>query len=544
MLSSDIYLLVILVVSFVFSFHVSREIFWFKAQLLFELGDGVMSDQIVGLDVLKEHEKTFLHKFSNPFSLSSKRITQYIRVLFATTCALCVVSVELTLWEIVKAENEGNVEPSDLVSAVWLFASTVLAFILILIQPYLILSSILNKFYGDRLNHSSLTLVCCGVILTWVLTLNGLNAGPFRSSISLLTKISIMGVSVMALLSGIACLSTLYYSVVFFWRRRNGSGDTAAGSAPLQFSRNTPVLFLDEASLDAKKHECEIQIQDSLAVLHKLEKEPVPPPFALRQQLFDRISHYQLELSRLQKLASYSKTRHLMKRLFHLGFLAYCIYRLSSIFLRRIPALCIHGIRHPNDFEYEKLMKHSSGETIAGDPLAVSLAKICDFFVFRLKEKSQQDSLVKQISLILSLSLFGCSLTTVIATISYLATLLPLRVRILALKTMRQSQSNELLPTTNAKSSQRKKSEPSIIKNLLISELTGIYVLATILMVRSNLSKGAAQRLNRMLGEKSVVPYIVLDVWFDKIFALGAMISLVGIKLAERTTVYPKTNTV
>ncbi|SCU98549.1 LAFA_0G18690g1_1 [Lachancea sp. 'fantastica'] len=540
---SDVSLLVILTLSFALSFHVSREIFWFKAQLLFEPGDGVMGEQIAGLNVLKEHEKTFLNKLYNPFSLSSQRVTRYIRVLFATTCALCVVSVELTLWEIVKAENESPLESTDLASAVWLFASTLLALILILIQPYLILSSVLSKFYGDKLNHSSLTLVCCGIILTWVFTLNGLNVGPFRSSISLLTKISIMGVSVMAMLSGVACISTPYYSVVFFWRKRKG-GSSGVSAGRLPSSHYTPVFFLDAAALEAKKHECEAQIQDSLAVLHRLEKEPVPPPLALRQQLFDRTSYYQLELARLQKLASEPRTRHLLKRAFHLGFLAYCIYKLISIFLCRVPTLWIHSIRHPEDYEYEKLMKHNSGESIAGDPLAVSLAKICDFLIFRLKEKTQQESLVKQISLVLSLSLFGCSVTTVVTTISYLTTLLPLRFRILALKSMRQSPRNEPLPTVNPKSFRKGKSEPSIIKNLLISELTGIYVLATILMVRSNLAIGAAQRLNRMLGEKSTVPYIVLDVWFDKIFALSAIMSLIGIKLAERTSEYPRMNSV
>lgn len=54
----------------------------------------------------------------------------------------------------------------------------------------------------------------------------------------------------------------------------------------------------------------------------------------------------------------------------------------------------------------------------------------------------------------------------------------------------------------------------SLIKNLVVSELTGVYVLATSLMIRSHLPFEVSQRLKELLGEKFTVPNIVIDSWF------------------------------
>ena len=101
----------------------------------------------------------------------------------------------------------------------------------------------------------------------------------------------------------------------------------------------------------------------------------------------------------------------------------------------------------------------------------------------------------------------------------------------------RQIQSNgdeKGLPISNNNRYNTKK-KPSIIKNLIVSELTGIYILATILMIRSNLPFGVSAKLNELLGEKFTVPNVVIDVWFDKVFAITCVLTLIGIKIAERT---------
>lgn len=118
--------------------------------------------------------------------------------------------------------------------------------------------------------------------------------------------------------------------------------------------------------------------------------------------------------------------------MFQLVFLVYCVYKLTSIWFVSVPRLILHFINYPTDYSYEYFDNDSKKK----DPLAISLANMLDFFLFRFQHQTDLDSLVKQISLLLSISLFICSLSTVTTTISYLLTLLPVKLQILALRTM------------------------------------------------------------------------------------------------------------
>lgn len=194
-----------------------------------------------------------------------------------------------------------------------------------------------------------------------------------------------------------------------------------------------------------------------------------------------------------------------------------------------MPKIVVHSLRYPNDFEYKSYDDGGSDK----DPLAVTISNILDFFLFRFNYQQELDSLTKQISLVLSICLFVCSLSTVSTTISYLLTLLPVRLQVLALSAL-QNKDNSELPKSKQDIYLVRKTA-SIIKNLAVSELTGVYILATILMIRSNLPYEVSQRVNELLGERFTVPNVVIDIWSDKIFALSALFTIVGIKIAERT---------
>lgn len=100
---------------------------------------------------------------------------------------------------------------------------------------------------------------------------------------------------------------------------------------------------------------------------------------------------------------------------------------------------------------------------------------------------------------------------------------------------MQGEEDADLLPTNTKVSSRR---NPSIIKNLIVSELIGVYVVSTILLIRSNLPFGTALKLKELLGEKFTMPTGAIDSWFDKIYALVCIISVVGIHIAEKSTFY------
>jgi len=81
-----------------------------------------------------------------------------------------------------------------------------------------------------------------------------------------------------------------------------------------------------------------------------------------------------------------------------------------------------------------------------------------------------------------------------------------------------------------------------MINNFLSSELAGVYVVATVLMIRSNLPFDVAQRLRDMLGQKFTVTSFVIDCWFDEIYAISCILTIFFIKLAERTVYHLNRN--
>ncbi|SCU91679.1 LADA_0F11386g1_1 [Lachancea dasiensis] len=522
--SNDLALTIILAISFGVCSRVCYTFLWFRAQEVFDIGGPGVISEMMDMSIVQGHKAGFISKFYSHFSISSRNMGKFVRVLFASTFALCLVAVELTLWQILVAEDS-NFNSAGIGAFVWLIDSVALGLILILVQPFLILLTMLNKFYGDRMGVDYLTMVSCALILTWIYCLTGLNWGPFGASTSLLTKVSVIGVSIMATLSGVASLSTPYYVVQFFWQKRTG---VVSNTAP----NNIRVLLLDEVVLMEKKRECDQKIQENLILLRKVEREPGGTNSVVRQQLVDQISTLQLDLAKLEQSSRDPKFVRLLKQGVQLSFLVYCVYKLLSTALIKIPAMVAHTYYYPNDYDYRHFGGSADGSTKVADPLAVTLSKILNFLFFRFKHQEGQDFLVKQISMILSVSLFGCSVSTVVTTVSYLTTLLPHRIQILALRTMTKDASEVVLPKSN-KDSLRRLRNPSVIKNLLISELTGIYVLATILMIRSNLPMDVNERLNRMLGASFGVPNVILDVWFDKMFAVSSLLTFVGIRVAE-----------
>ncbi|CAR23214.1 uncharacterized protein KLTH0E03894g [Lachancea thermotolerans CBS 6340] len=524
MLTSDVLLFILLSGSFFVAFKASNRVLWYKVQHIFDLDSAASRVGGLDLNLLEAQTDGFLSKFHSQFALSSKKAMKGVRVLFSSTFALCLIAMEMTLCQIMAVNDEVSAQ-SNLVTISWLITSVGLALNLILVQPYLILLSVLDKFYGDKIKVDYLALVASGLILGWVFTLNFFGWGPFFYSTNMLTKLSIMGVSVMAFLSGVASVSTPYYvfQLIRYKRRKPDSS----------FSERIPVAWMDDVVLREQKGECERRIQEGLDTLKSINSQPNGANPVLRQRHIEEIAKFQLELARLEPRTKESKHVRDLKKYSQLGFLVYCVYKLLNTFFWKIPVLAWHSFHYPFDHSYERL-GYSEGGSSSSDPLAVTVANVLSFFLFRFKDQQGKESLAKQISLVLSVSLFACSVSTVTTTISYLTTLLPTRLQILALKTMQRDSSTNVLPTSS-KPRYEYKQRPSVIKNLLVSELTGVYILATILMIRSNLPLDVASRLNQMLGEEFGVPDIVIEVWFDKVFAMSSILSFVGIKVAGKT---------
>ncbi len=152
--------------------------------------------------------------------------------------------------------------------------------------------------------------------------------------------------------------------------------------------------------------------------------------------------------------------------------------------------------------------------TKESDPLVLTIVKTIQIFI-TIKD---EEFITNQLSFIVSGALFLCSINGVFMTFQHLYRFLPLDLSKLSKTTT---------PNTKYQS-------VSIIKNLLISELTGIYTLATILILKSNLTSNFSSKLNTLFSlTNQNISIVQLDNWFDKIFLVSVVLTAVCIKTAE-----------
>lgn len=524
----NVSILILIVVTFPLVYRTAYTILWFRIQSVFNFTSPSsihFNNSSELLNELSIKQDAFIHKCYTEYSIPSKKLFNAARFIFSGTFACCIVAIEIILWEIKNAGKENH--PTMIDMFIWPTLSSILSFELILIQPFCILIFLLGKFFNERLNTDKLIILTGIIIGFWILVLHSFNWGPFYYTSSILTKLAIIGATIMSILSGVVSISTPYYTFMFFWNYYH--------SKPLLITNgicsDVSLIWLNDTIIKERMKKYDNGIKQSIMVLKKLENNQIPSDNYSRDQLIKEIGWYQLELGKIEKRMKESRYVRTVKNLFQIGFFIYCIFKLILIFTNRIPLILSHLINYPEDYKYD-YFSNSNGETISNDPLAVSLAHGLDFFLFHFNTQNELEYLIRQISLVLSISLFICSLSTVTTTISFLSTLLPSRFQIMTLSTMKYAQINKEF-TSFKPNLYKNKEKPSIIKNLIVSELAGVYVLSTILMIRSNLPYDVSTRLDQLIGKKFTVPNIVIDVWCDKIYALSCILTLIGIKLVE-----------
>ncbi|CCD23850.1 uncharacterized protein NDAI_0C01900 [Naumovozyma dairenensis CBS 421] len=473
---------------------------------------------------------TFLEKFYTEYCFSSNKIVKYIRVIFSLAIVCYVLTVEIVLWQI-KAATIENSSADFVTNFLWPMVSASLALVLILCQPFLILLSLLNKFFNDRFDIDRLVIITTSIMLFLILILVFIDVGPFHYTRNILTKLSIAGVTLMAILSGIATVTTTYYTFLYVWRKyviRNKNKSTLVPSVDDRINQRFVIWATDE-DIKEKLKIYLYSINENIGRIELLKNQTaIPTTNFERTQLMELVGYYQLEVGSLEALLRKPRNIRLLRQIFEVGFIIYCVYKILNTFLLRIPYMITRRITNPLD----PMSADYYDQKGSSDPLAVTFANILDIFLFRFNYQHDLDSLTRQISLLLSTSLFICSLSTVNMTISYLLELLPIRLQVLAMFAMQDNETVNELPTYKSKLVHK---APSIIKNLIVSELTGIYVIATTLMVRSNLPFDVSTKLRELLGEKFTVPNVAIDDWFDEIFATSCVLTACFIIFVEKT---------
>lgn len=522
-------MVLVLTVTSMLMYHWSYIVLWYRVGSLFDIAVTPSNkDANSKYPRWELDDNTFFYKFYSEYSVSSNRIERGMRVLFSTAMVCYTITIEIILWQIKTADVQ---QKADFVTSwVWPFVSLLLSVLLLLIQPFFIVMSLLNKFFNDKFDIDRLVILSSASVTLLITVLNFTNVGPFHYAENMLTKLSIVGITIMATLSGIASVSTLYYTFLLVKTVYFPSASTERETHNISNTNTRSLLWTADESVTKQMEYYEHNIQEHVRILNRLEKEPGGKSSVLRDQLIEKLGWYQLELGKLENRIQTPTYAIFFKKLFHFSFLLYCFHKVIVTFSRTIPYILKILTKDSGDLSEEKALS----EWVT-DPLAITIANILDFFLFRFNYQYELDSLTKQISLILSTSLFVCSLSAVATTISYVVALLPTKFRILAMYAMQSTENTKELPkySKNAKSSNPHKS-PSIIKNLIVSELAGVYVVATILSIRSNLPFEVSEKVNELLGERFTVPNIVIDSWFEIIYVASCIFTILSIKFAER----------
>lgn len=508
----------------------SYDFLWFKASSLFDSGYRLGSKSHTSLYKEENNTNVFFSRFYSEYSIKSQSVTRCLRFLFAFGITCYVITIEIVLWQIKTADSQQ--EPDFITRYVWPMASFSLTILLIVLQPFFILLSLLNKFFNDRFDMVHLFTITAVFLLALITTLNFMTWGPFYFGKSILTKLSIAGVTIMATLSGIASISTVYYTFSMFFR--NNSKVTGFPANNLVTRNRRLNIWTTKNQLQNQIDNLELNIAENISILQRMDEEKIGAHSPLRMEMVEKISWYQLEVAKLEKSLSQPPLIRNSRRIFETAFLIYCCHKILITFLRRIPRIISHSLNFPDDVDYKYFYESGDSASSSSDPLAVTMAKILDFMLFRFNYQHDLDSLTKQISLLISISLFICTLSTVNTTITYLLSLLPPRLQVIAMVVMQNNENQDVLPTSKSRYSQKC---PSLIKNLIISELVGVYVVSTVLLIRSNLPYDTALTLKELLGEKFTVPTGAIDSWFDKVYALVCILTIVGINVAEKSVI-------
>lgn len=535
----DFFLLMLLLVSSVVVYQWAHRMLWFQLTGLFRTVTSTSRKRVSqDFPLLDDDTNSFLYKLYSEYSVSSHKVNQAVHFLFSAAMVCYIDTVEVILWQMMTAKSE--VDGDFVCEFIWPVLSQLMSLLLIALQPFMIIISVMNKFFNDQYDLNKLIFVTTAILASLIIILNSLTFGPFKYTESTLTKVSIAGVSILAILSGIATISTLHYTYQFIKRMIRPSRYTSS-----TFTGKTAanaLLWTTEASIREKISDFEMNIDENLEILRKLQAEGEPNN-ELIQKLMEKVAFYELELSKVEHQMRQPGFIRTGKRIFQVSFTVYCLHKLLITFFKRIPHIIEHSVAYPTDYSYDHF--YNDGIiSISSDPLAVTIANILNFIVFNFQSQEELDYLTKQISLLISTSLFICTLSTVATTISYLLALMPIKIQILTMHATETNSDVGKLPIAkNINQSSKGKyvtaknrgKEPSLIKNLLVSELAGIYVVATSLTIRSNLPLELSQKLNILLGERFTVPNLVIDSWFDEVYAVTCIVTFLFIRLAERT---------
>lgn len=470
-----------------------------------------------------------------------------------TTLAASAVIVELVLCEI------GNwLEPAARIIA-WKCCTTVLLIMLVLVIP--ILEAFMYLYSANATIHARFKVPMLILVSTaWLLMFQklgdyiplpppdhptvvtkALSTIYWSTTVSrsfeeeTLSRIVVIGVCAMAVLAGFAAVSTPY--TVFFART------PTVTIKDLERSRKVLETTADQLqSKTALLEACQTKIKDQSAlsntnlrakIFSSLRRSSMGPADAPAYDLNRECRYLEVEVHSLQTTqhslqtnlqdleSAYARQVRMESKLGRLAnkaqlvFAFYCVYRLFNVIFLQNPVrraqLLFSMLQHPppttHALSSSTTTASDAAPTVKSDALAITLAHIA----VRFSTYASVDAWTRQISFLLSGSLFVGSISSALTTFHSLLRAFPLLSQDLALAVT---------------------SSYSGLSMLIVAQVTAVYILSTSLMLRSNLPKEMSSAITAALGAPLDTRF--LENLFDTLFALVALMTLVSVWRAHR----------
>ncbi|CAI5757905.1 unnamed protein product [Candida verbasci] len=422
------------------------------------------------------------------------------------------------------------------------FTIDILMFLLAIVIPYFIITILLNQDLIPRKSYQIGSTIGLFILWSYILHKCGDLTQDYnprgQTSRNLIERkineVSIVGITILAILSGIGSATTPYKTLPIEHYINKSKPETKVGehdiNSAIQYYNNT-TLLLEKRQQELTKLQFATggtiynlpsannsgNLAPKRGILHKVQsfanlsvantqEEEMETEIKSLTKLRDSLYNDLLKL--LKKFQQQSQNKSTLDLILIYGnyFLTgYCIYRILNVFFIKLPLLY---------FTKEKIVESAVVEPeeapSSKDALAITLSKLILSIISVPMSEAQ---LVNQLSFILSGSLFICSFSNVLRTF--------------------QSFNKFFNPDSEF--------TKNWLKHLFIAELLGVYVIATALLIRTNLPTNLSNQISKILSlsgssngrTTSVEEVVFIDNWFDKIFALSCIITILVIVIEK-----------
>ncbi|KAF8539710.1 Abscisic acid G-protein coupled receptor-domain-containing protein [Trichophaea hybrida] len=399
-------------------------------------------------------------------------------IAFSTTLGATAVLAELVLCEV------SDWVDSNARKLAFRTVVSVLMFCLIVAIPLLEIYSLVETRW-DRKRRAAVVMSAFGVWL-WVFWKLPIMSGhmelrlthPRTLSEECLARVGVVGVSLMALLSGFGCVSTPWQN--FGAKQKTVSeNDLTRASAGLEATSELLISKRNKLRYVEKKMQENPPQEGIMAKMFSAVRGD--PDMQERTVLLKEVSGLEsmraslsVELAELQRRVAFQqRSGSIMGRMLktiYWGFSIYCIYRIAATTLAHLP-----------------LIKRRHSSFSQSDPINNILAFLAVYWGPHLDRAAWS----RQIGFLMSGVIIAGSLSSVMTTLKMLVRFAPGTIA---------SEYHPNLP-------------------LFVSQLSAVYVLASAILLRSNLPPSMSTVISESLGAPLDPAFV--DRWFDLLF-LGA----------------------